>query len=398
MVRDRMGPPTHTNVNTLPHALLEFCESELPWQLETIRALVGLESPSDDPTRLAQCAAELAQRLASIGGAVSGLDDDTSLHVRGEFGSGTPRVLLLGHLDTVWPVGALEIDERDGALYGPGVYDMKAGLAIGLQAVRALRAHDALTGSVVFLCTTDEEIGSGHSRPLIEREARSSDAVLVLEPALASGGVKTGRKGVGDYRVEVTGVSAHAGVEPGRGASAVHELVRQAGIVMALGRPELGTTVNVGVVTGGTRSNVVAEHASMAVDVRVESTGEASRVESAMTALRPADSRIAVTVLGGVNRPAMERSGGVLRLYEEARAVAKELGRDLAEGTTGGASDGNFTAALGVPTLDGLGAIGDGAHARHEHVLIEPLAFRTALLAGLMARLGRLAAPGTMKR
>lgn len=372
----------------LARELLRFCEDELPWQLGVIRTLVGLESPSDDPAALARCARALADVLQAIGGRVSGLDDADSMHVRAEFGAGAPRIVLLGHLDTVWPIGVLEMTERDGRLFGPGVYDMKAGLTIGLQAVRALSSPDVLTGTIVVLCTSDEEVGSPSSRPIIEREARRADVVLVLEPALPNGAVKTGRKGVGDFRMDFTGVSAHAGVEPGRGASAIHELVRQASIVTALARPELGTTVNIGVVQGGTRSNVVAETAGMAVDIRVESMGEAARVDAAMRALSTNDPRVALTLSGGMNRPPMERSPAVLRLYEEARVVAAALGHALLEGTTGGASDGNFTAALGVPTLDGLGALGDGAHARHEHIVIEALSFRSALLAGLIARLG----------
>jgi glutamate carboxypeptidase len=366
---------------------LTFCEAELPWQLETIETLVRAESPSDDPAALAVCARELAACAVTLGGRVSGIDGRGVLHVRAEFGGGQPRVLLLGHLDTVWPRGALAIETRDGRLHGPGVYDMKAGLAIGLQAIRALQATGSLTGTIVMVCTVDEEVGSAASRPLIELEARQADAVLVLEPALANGGVKTGRKGVGDFRVEFTGISAHAGIEPGKGVSAVHELARQAAAVLALARPDLGTTVNIGVVHGGSRSNVVAERASMAVDVRVQSMVEAARINAAMQALTPTDPRVGVTVHGAVNRPPMERSAQVLRLYALAREAAAEIGDDLLEGTTGGASDGNFTAALGVPTLDGLGAIGDGAHARHEHVRIDALARRSALVAGLIDRL-----------
>jgi glutamate carboxypeptidase len=369
--------------------LLRFCEAELAWQIETIVELVRLESPSDEPAALEACARGLARLAGSLGARVSGADGDDGavLHVRAELGHGRPRVLLLGHLDTVWPLGSLEIEEVDGRLHGPGIYDMKAGLAIALQAIRAVQAQGGVTGSVVLLCTIDEEIGSDRSRPLIELEARQADAVLVFEPALRDGGVKTGRKGVGDYRVAITGVAAHAGVEPALGASAIHELVRQAAIILALARPDLGTTVNIGVASGGSRTNVVAERAAMEVDIRVASAAEAARVDAAMRALAPADPRIDVTVYGSVDRPPMERSAAILRLYEVARSVAAELGDDLAEGATGGASDGNFTAALGVPTLDGLGAIGDGAHARHEHIRIDALARRTALVAGLIARL-----------
>jgi glutamate carboxypeptidase len=373
----------------LPAELRRFCEIDLPWQRELLEALVRLESPSDDAAALERCASELARRAAAVGGRVSRTADaGPAPCVRAEFGQGRPRVLLLGHLDTVWPVGSLELVRRDDRLFGPGVYDMKGGLAIGLQAIRALLAHDALIGSAVLLCTTDEEIGSDRSRPAIEAEARAADAVLVLEPALAGGGVKTGRKGVGDFRVAITGVSAHAGIEPGRGASAVHELIRLAAEIRSLARPDLGTTVNVGVVEGGTRSNVIAERAAMAIDVRVRSMAEASRIDAAMQALRAEDDRIVVAVHGSVDRPPMERSAAVLGLYALAREVAASLGHDLAEGQTGGASDGNFTAALGVPTLDGLGAVGGGAHARDEHIELAALPLRTALVAGIIARLG----------
>jgi glutamate carboxypeptidase len=374
--------------------LLRVCERDLPWLLETIDRLVRLESPSGDEPALIRCASELARQCESLGARTTGAGAGAPLHVRAEVGQGPPRILVLGHLDTVWPVGALEVVRKDGRLYGPGAYDMKGGLGIGLQALRALLELDLLPGTVVLLCTTDEEIGSAGSRDLIEAEAREADAVLVLEPPLANGAVKTSRKGVGDFSIEITGVAAHAGVEPSRGASAIHELVRLAASVLALGRPEIGTTVNVGVVEGGTRSNVVAERASMAIDVRASSMVEAMRVDTGLRALSAGDPRISLTVRGGINRPPMERSEGVIRLYERARDVAAALGHDLLEGGTGGASDGNFTAALGIPTLDGLGAPGDGAHARHEHILVDALPFRSALLAGLIARSGEAGQTG----
>jgi glutamate carboxypeptidase len=368
--------------------LLRFCQAELAWQIDTIVELVRLESPSDDRDALVRCGRALHQMLAEMGARVDDLDPDGACCVVARFGepSSAPRVLLLGHFDTVWPIGSLPIERRGDALHGPGVYDMKSGLVMAMQAIRALRAHD-WAGSAVLLCSSDEEVGSARSRALIEREAQAADAVLVFEPALASGAVKTARKGVGDYRVACHGISAHAGVEPGRGVSAIHELVHQASALLALARHDLGTTVNIGAIAGGTRSNVVAEAASMAVDVRVTSLAEADRIAAAMTRLVPRDARGRLEVSGGINRPPMERSAAVVRLYEKAREVAAELGEDLAEGATGGASDGNFTAALGVPTLDGLGALGDGAHARHEHVRLDALAQRSAIVAGLIARL-----------
>jgi glutamate carboxypeptidase len=239
-----------------------------------------------------------------------------------------------------------------------------------------------------FLATSDEEVGSATSRAVIESMAQAATAVLVLEPALPGGVLKTARKGVGEFEIVAHGVSAHAGVDPGAGASAVHELARQIVAVQALSDPARGLSVNVGVVEGGTRSNVVAERARAAVDVRVSRLADAAGIEAALHRLAPQDPRVRLEVRGAVNRPPMERTPGVARLFETARRVGQELGVDVREGMTGGASDGNFTAALGVPTLDGLGATGDGAHALHEHVVVADLPVRAALVAGLLLRLG----------
>ena len=381
-------------------ALLVACEAGRAWMLETIETLARIESPSDDKAAVDRA----VDALAAIGVALGARATRTAIaqagdHVRLEFGpppgSGVPRLLLLGHLDTVWPIGTLAtmpVVGRDGVLAGPGVYDMKAGLVIGLQALRALATDGRLRASVCLLATSDEEIGSATSRALIEAEARSADAVLVLEPGLESappplGGVKTGRKGVGEVRIEATGVPAHAGLNPETGASAVHELVRQIAAVQALADPARGTTVNVGVVGGGTRSNVVAERAWALVDVRVTAMDEARRLDHALRRLRPQDARVTLTVTGGVTRPPLEPSEAGERLYQRAVVVARALGHDLPAGTVGGGSDGNFTAALGIPTIDGLGAVGGGAHARHEHVVVDALPLRAALVAGLIDRL-----------
>jgi glutamate carboxypeptidase len=304
-----------------------------------------------------------------------------------------PRVLLLGHFDTVWPRGQLQrqpIEVRDERLFGPGVYDMKAGLMIAAAAMRTVTAIGArdTRPAVTLLATCDEEVGSQTSRALIEQLARESAAVLVFEPALAGGGVKTSRKGVGEYEIAATGVAAHAGVDPGAGASAVHEIARQVQAALTLADPARGLTVNVGVIEGGTRSNVVAERARAVVDVRVSRMDDAARIDAGLRALGAHDPRVIVTVTGGVNRPPMERGPGVARLCALAQDVARAQGWELAEGGTGGGSDGNFSAALGVPTLDGLGAVGDGAHALHEHVTIKDLEPRVALAAALLLRLG----------
>ena len=322
------------------------------------------------------------------GGRVTTHSTSAGEHLRGEFGAAPSQVLLLGHYDTVWPVGQLARMpvRRDGdRLYGPGVFDMKAGIVIGLLAMRAL-ADARLTPHhrVVMLLTTDEEVGSQTSRAIIEAEAHRSRAVLVLEPALPDGAVKTARKGVGDFVVTATGVAAHAGIDPRRGASAVHELAHQVTVLSGLSDLDHGLSVNVGTVKGGTRSNVVAETAEAHVDVRIPTMADAERVTAAITGLVPRDPRVRLEISGGINRPPLERTAGVADMYHRAAAVAAELGRSLGEGATGGASDGNFTGAIGVPTLDGLGAVGHGAHALDEHVLLEPLAFRAALVAGLI--------------
>jgi glutamate carboxypeptidase len=276
---------------------------------------------------------------------------------------------------------------RDGdRLYGPGTFDMKAGIAIAIAAMRALRATNTPHPPVQMLWTTDEEIGSGTSRPVIEEEARRSRAVLVLEPALPGGALKTARKGCGEFELTVHGLAAHAGLDPGKGVSAIHELASQIALVEQLQDLPRGVSVNVGRITGGTRANVVAEEARAVIDVRAPTRDAAAALEKAFRMLQPLRPGARLTVQGGFDRPPMERTAGVAALFETARGVAAALGHALAEGSAGGGSDGNFTAALGVPTLDGLGAVGDGAHAAHEHVEVPALAWRAALVAGIIAR------------
>jgi len=372
--------------------LRDFCRAERDWLLDTVEALVRIESPSTDKAAVDRCGAELAGRLERIGGRVTKLPrPDRGDHLLAEFGCGTSQVLLLGHFDTVWPVGQLErmpLARSSGRLHGPGVFDMKAGIAIGMLAARALVETGAqLSSRVVMLWTTDEEIGSGTSRPAIEEEARRSDAVLVLEPSLPGGAVKTERKGCGSYEVIVKGVAAHAGIEPQKGASAVHELAQQILTLNALQDLARGISVNVTQVSGGLRSNVIPDEARAIVDVRVPTAAAAAEIERAFQTLTPHDPRTTIRALGGFERPPLERTDRVGRLYEQARGISRALGYDLQEGGTGGGSDGNFTAAVGAPTLDGLGAIGDGAHALHEHVDIESLPDRAALVAGLIMKL-----------
>ncbi len=370
----------------------DFCRAEQDWLLETIEALVRLESPTTDKAAVDRCGAELARRLAAMGGRVRKLaGGDRGDHVLAEFGAATdrrPPLLLLGHFDTVWPVGQLArmpFVRANGRLHGPGVFDMKAGIALGMLSVRALAETSIGTPRrVVMLWTSDEEVGSESSRQAIEEAARPSDAVFVLEPSLPGGALKTARKGCGAYHVTIRGKAAHAGIEPEKGASAVQELAHQTLRINAMQDLGEGVSVNVVQVTGGTRSNVIPDEAHAVIDVRAPTRAAMTAIESAFRALTPVDLQTSIEVQGGFARPPLERTDGVIRLFQLAARVAGELDLPLSEGSTGGGSDGNFTAALGVPTLDGLGAVGAGAHALHEHILVEALPDRAALIAGLL--------------
>jgi glutamate carboxypeptidase len=390
-------------------SVLRLCRQEEPWLLDTLEALVRLESPSTNKEAVDRCGREIARRLEGLGARVTRLPA-TSVgdHIRAEFpaADGARQVLLLGHFDTVWSVGQIArmpYEVREGRLHGPGVFDMKAGLSVALQAARVIfrlapdaprraapdQEHAAMP-RVVMLWTTDEEIGSGTSRAFIEEEARRSDAVLVLEPSLPGGAAKTSRKGCGDFELRVHGVSAHAGIDPGKGSNAIHELAHQILAIAALQDVERGVSVNVGIVSGGTRTNVIPDEARATIDVRAPTMEDAARVEAAIRARAPRLAGTRLEIAGGFGRPPLERGPHVVRLYEIARDVARRLGADLREGGTGGGSDGNFTSALGVPTLDGLGPQGDGAHALHEHVLVADLSWRAAFLAILLNRLGEV--------
>ena len=371
--------------------LLLYCEQHVADIVEAIDRLVRVESPSTDKAAVDRCGAELAGMLRALGADVELLAQvQRGDHIRASIpGEGKP-VMVLGHFDTVWPVGTLDRMplRRDGdRLHGPGTFDMKAGIAIALTAVSALRAEGIPHPPITMLWTTDEEIGSETSRATIEAEARASAAVLVLEPALPGGALKTARKGCGEFELTVHGIAAHAGVDPGKGASAIHELATQIAAIERIQDLTRGISVNVGIVSGGSRPNVVAEEARAIIDVRAPTRAAADSVEAAVRGLQPLRPGTRLTVKGGFERPPMERSDAGVALFSLARDVASSLGRQLQEGATGGGSDGNFTAALGVPTLDGLGAVGDGAHAAHEYVDVTALPWRAALVAGLLARL-----------
>jgi glutamate carboxypeptidase len=374
--------------------LTEHMKTRLGAMLEALEHLVRLESPSRDKPALDALCSTLATRFASLGLSVERLANPSGgdhLLMKTQEAGDEPPALVLAHYDTVWPLGTLETMPfriEDGRASGPGVFDMKASLTL---AEFAIEAHSSLGVTpprpITFLVTSDEEIGSPTSRAIIEEQGRQSAYVLVLEPPLPKGKLKTARKGVGRFRITVRGRAAHAGVEPEKGVSAVVELAHQILAVGALADPVLGTTVNVGVIQGGTTPNVVPAEATAAIDVRASTLGEADRISGAILGLSPVLPGARLEVSGGFSRPPMERTPQVAALYERARVLGKSLGLDLGEGSTGGGSDGNFTAALGLPTLDGLGASGAGAHADHEHVVIESLPRHAALLALLLLKL-----------
>jgi len=358
-----------------------------------IRRLVECESPSDDAAATGRCVDLVASETADLGSIKRLPGGRFASHLRIEFQlpgeKKTGQILALGHLDTVWPVGTLAVmpyREESGRIWGPGVFDMKAGVAFCIWAVRALRdVNLPAKRRLVLQLNTDEEVGSESSRAFTEEEARKSHAVLVLEPAHGlDGKLKTGRKGVGAFTVSVFGKPAHAGLDFESGASAVVELARQIERIAGFTDLKRGITVNPGVISGGTRANVIAAEARAVCDFRVVRRRDAEAVERKFRSLKPFDPRCRVVVEGGLNRPPLERTRAVLALYQRARAVARELGIQLGETVVGGGSDGNFTAGIGVPTLDGLGAVGEGAHAAHESILTDRIPERIALLAGLL--------------
>jgi len=373
--------------------LLSYLQQELPSGLQLLEHMVNMESPSTDKLLVDRFARFVGSQFEIIGGAVDYIPSERfGDHVRVRFaGRSAKKLLLLGHTDTVFPVG--EVATRpfhisDGRATGPGVFDMKAGIFLMWSALRALmHTQKQFDSSITVLLTSDEEVGSTTSRALLESEAGGSCAVLVLEPSLPGGVLKTARKGVGRFTIKAIGRAAHAGVDPAKGINAIEEIARQVVRLQAMGDADLGTTVTVGVIQGGTRSNVVPAESAIEVDVRVATTQEAARMAAAMHALQPYLPGARLEIRGGINRPPMERTADTARLFELARAVGAELGIGIQEGSTGGASDGNFTSALGIPTLDGLGAVGDGAHAVGEYVDVESLPYRAALVAGLIERL-----------
>jgi glutamate carboxypeptidase len=372
---------------------LEYLEEHRNDMLEDLQRFVEMETPSTNKRLLDDFAEFLTSYAGSAaGGRVEVLPTEGSgnnVRVRWGREDGEPAILLLGHYDTVWSEGTVEempFGVADGVATGPGIFDMKCGLVQGFWAVRALREVAGVNRPVAFLCNSDEEIGSPNSRALIEEAARRAHTVLVLEPSL-NGALKTARKGVGRFRIRVAGRPSHAGLDPEGGISAVEEMARLILELHGHTNLETGTTVNVGVVKGGTRYNVVAAQASAEVDVRAVTLTEAERMDEVISALKPHHPEARVSVEGGQIWPPMERTEKTEELFERARQLAEELGFNLQEGLAGGASDGCLCAAVGAPTLDGLGAVGGGAHAADERVDVESIPLRAALVARLIETL-----------
>ena len=373
-------------------ALLAGARRKQAALLDLIRQMVLAESPSDDKSAVDACVALVTAHAKSLGGRVKLHRQRAFGHVlEARFGPKTKPgsakpILLLGHLDTVWPLGTLKTMPcriAEGRLWGPGTLDMKAGVAMALTTIEMLSEACLLQSEIVLLLNGEEEIGSPVSRPITESLAAECSAVYVLEPAQGLA-YKTARKGTGNWRIGVTGIAAHAGVDFEKGASAIRELSRVVETVSGWTDLKRGLTVSVGLAAGGSKTNVIPAEAWAEVDVRIAKKADSRRIERKFAALKPVDKRCTFALTGGINRPPMERTRGTVQLYRRARALAQELGFSLDEASTGGASDGNFTSALGVPTLDGMGAVGEGAHARHESILIEHLAPRTALLAAML--------------
>jgi glutamate carboxypeptidase len=379
------------------HPFLAFAEAKQPAIVAFIRELARCESPSDQPQAVNRFVSLLAERLDGAASVKTLPGGRFGNHLRAEFKlpgakSGAGKILILAHSDTVWPLGTLAqmpLREEQGRLWGPGVLDMKAGIAFVVYAIHTLRMLEIpVRRNILLQVNSDEEVGSETSRPFTEEAARQSAVTLIVEPGTGlKGKLKTARKGVGDYTVSVKGKASHAGVDFQAGASAVLELARQIPKIAAFTNLKQGITVNPGVIAGGTRTNVVAAEAHVDVDIRIAKLKDAAALDKKFRSLRPFDKRCSLHAEGGLNRPPMERTPAIRGLFQKARACAKELGVSLEESATGGGSDGNFTAALGVPTLDGLGGVGEGAHAMNESILLDRVADRTALLAMLLSTL-----------
>ncbi|MEP7147309.1 MAG: M20 family metallopeptidase [Acidobacteriota bacterium] len=371
--------------------ILNYFNQRRDETIETIRQIVEIESPSYDVGQSKLVASWIENEAHKLS-----LDLQIERVPAEKYGDHVlirafpeveKNILLLGHTDTVHPIGTKLLNPtriEDGKFFGCGIFDMKSGIVLMFEALRFIADSVATPSrSVTILLSCDEEVGSFSGRALVEREARKAEACFVFEPS-ANGRVKTGRKGTGMFTLNVHGVPAHAGLEPEKGASAILELARQIESLHELNDPSAGTTVNVCTARGGTTINVIPEHAECTVDVRFTSMEEAARIENSVRELKPFDDQVRLEITGGVNRPPMERTPAVVALFENARSLAADFGYELGETQVGGASDGNFVAALGVPLLDGLGVAGDGAHRLDEHILIDDIAKRSALVTSML--------------
>ena len=378
--------------------VLKCCQSEQADMLALLERAVKIESPTHSKPDVDRMAEFFVQRFRKEKGRVRLLKHSTAgSAVLEEFWGGKRTgappekpILILGHTDTVWDIGTLErmpFRVSGGRAFGPGIYDMKSGIVCGVWAIRALRRLGIVPrGPVRFFLNPDEETSSIAFRKELIAEARKARAVLVLEPAAAGGALKTSRKGVGEFRVTVHGRSAHAGINPSAGVNAISELARQIQRIEKFAQPRRGLTLTVGMIEGGTRPNVVPETASARIDVRIPRLKDREPIEAKVRGLKAFHPEAQIEIEGGINRPPMERAMAK-DLFHLARHLGRQLGMDLKEASTGGGSDGNFTAALGIPTLDGLGGVGEGAHARHEQIIIRELPRRAALLAALIAHI-----------
>jgi glutamate carboxypeptidase len=359
--------------------------------LQSLERFVRAESPSGQKGLVDQCGGVLEElffeHLGIRGETIS--QSEVGNHLKFTYGEGNEQILIIGHFDTVWDLGRLPYRIEENRAYGPGIFDMKGGIIQCLWALKTLKNLGInLNKKIVFLCNSDEEIGSITSRSIIEAEAKKSKAVFIPEPSVSkTGALKTSRKGVGIFKIKVKGVASHAGNHHEEGISAIEELAHQIQTLHKLTNYNEGTTVNVGTIQGGTRGNVVADGAEAEIDLRVTTVLEADRMEKLIRGLQPKLKGSSIEVTGGINRPPMERTAATEELYKKAYRIATTLGFDLTEASVGGGSDGNFTAALGIPTLDGLGCVGDGPHAEYEHILVDTLPQRSALVAQLLTEL-----------
>jgi glutamate carboxypeptidase len=389
--------------NLIPPDIARRIRSEFQKRQDSIesfiKTLVELESPSGDPNRskaLVDVLVSAAEQLRCVSKVerveVPGFGQNVVIEAfQQEQSNG--QILLVGHTDTVHEVGSITLRpfrRQENRIYGPGTFDMKASCAMAIEVLRTLDELDITPRfGVTIVLTCDEEVGSQSGWPLIERVARSRNTrcALVMEPPAPGGRVKTGRKGTGMYSIRVEGIAAHAGLDPEKGASAILELARQTERLHTINNSGSGITLNVGIVRGGTRSNVVAAEAQGEIDVRFATGAESEQLEQMFKSIEPIDERVKVFISGGINRPPLERTPAVVELFETARTIGAMIDFELGEAQVGGASDGNFIAAMGIPVLDGLGVSGDGAHAMHEHILADDIAVRGTILTGLVVSL-----------